>query len=182
MIVCCGILQKEIEHLMQGREEEILYLDAGQHVDPEALARSVTGALKGINGTNIPLVIGRQCAPDMEKLAGELGARLIRAGNCIEMLLGDLLAEYDAEARTFYITGGWLENWRKIFVDGLKWDEIDARQNFGYYDRILLLDTGLAPIDDEKILEFYDYTQVPIEIRPVNLDHFRKLLEEIIDG
>jgi hypothetical protein len=80
-----------------------------------------------------------------------------------------------------YRKGGDLENWRKIFVEGLKWDEIDARQNFGYYDRILLLDTGITPVDDEKILEFFDYTQVPVEILPIDLEHFRREVEKLLE-
>jgi hypothetical protein len=39
------------------------------------------------------------------------------------MLLGPEMARLDSEAKTFYITGGWLENWRHIFIDGLKWDD-----------------------------------------------------------
>jgi hypothetical protein len=59
--------------------------------------------------------------------------------------------------------------------------QLYARQNFGYYDRVLLLDTGLVPIDEEKILEFYDYTQVPIEIMPVDLNNLRALLEQVLE-
>ncbi|NPV28995.1 MAG: DUF1638 domain-containing protein [Firmicutes bacterium] len=182
MIVCCGILKEELKCLMEGREDDVFYLDPGQHVEPDRLAQIVRETLKSLAGKNVLLVIGTQCAPDLEKLAGEYGARIVPAKNCIEMLLGDDLARLDSEAKSFYLTTGWLENWRKIFVEGLKWDEVDARQNFGYYDRILLLDTGLSPIDDEKILEFYDYTQVPIEIMPVKLDNLRKLLDEAMNG
>lgn len=86
------------------------------------------------------------------------------------------MAEMDKEARTFYLTPGWLDNWQQIFVEGLKWDKIDARQNFGFYNRIVLLDTGLTPVDDEKILGFFDFAEVPIEIVPVDTSHLRKLL------
>lgn len=111
-LLCCGILARELENLLQDHNADISYLDPALHA--------------------------------------------------------------------FYITGGWLENWRNIFIDGLKWDEIDARQNFGYYDRIVLLDTGLRPVDDLMILEFYEYTQVPIETIPVTLDYMRELLEQVL--
>lgn len=58
------------------------------------------------------------------------------------LLGGQEMAQLDAEDRTFYLIGGWLANWRKIFIEGLKWDKVDARLNFGYHDLILLLDTG----------------------------------------
>jgi len=98
------------------------------------------------------------------------------------MLLGEKMAELDAEAKTFYLTSGWLENWRKIFMEGLGWDAVDARQNFGYYDRILLLDTGIVPIDDMNLLEFYDYAQVPVETMPVDPDNLRILLKQLLNG
>ena len=142
---------------------------------------SLNSALDELGEKGIVMVIGDQCHPDMEKMAGARGGILLRGKNCIEMLLGDRMAQLDAEAKTFYLTGGWLENWRKIFIEGLRWDEVDARQNFGYYDRILLLDTGVVPIDEEKILEFYDYSQVPIEIMPVDLDNLRNLLEQAME-
>lgn len=112
----------------------------------------------------------------MEELIARTGCRGLQARNCIEMLLGDKMEAMDKEARTFYLTTGWLNNWQKIFVEGLKWDKIDARQNFGFYDRIVLLDTGLTPLDDEKILEFFDFAEVPVEIIPVDTKHLKKLL------
>jgi len=156
------------------------YLKAALHVDFDKLAGSLNNALDDLGEKGIIMVIGDQCLPNMEKVAAERGGILLKGKNCIEMLLGDRMAELDTEAKTFYLTGGWLENWRQIFIEGLKWDEVDARQNFGYYDRILLLDNGLAPIDEEKILEFYDYAQVPVEIMPVNLDNLRNLLEQAL--
>lgn len=180
-MLCCGILRQELDHLMQDHNVEVNYIDAALHVDLDKLAGAVTNTLNDMGGENILLVIGTQCHPDLEKMAAGLGGSVIQARNCIEMLLGEKMAQLDAETRTFYLTSGWLENWREIFVEGLKWDGVDARQNFGYYDRIVLLDTGAASIDEEKILEFYDYAQVPVETMPIELDHFRKLLKQTMD-
>ncbi len=60
------------------------------------------------------------------------------------------------------------------------WDEIDGRINFGMYDRIVVLDFGLEPIDDLAVLEFFDYTQTEIEIVPADLDHFRARVAEVL--
>lgn len=180
--LCCGILRPEMEVLAGEYDIRICFVDAALHVDPDKLARSVTEALKDLGSDDIPVILGTNCHPELEKMAAELGGRVIRAGNCIEAILGDKMAQLDSEARTFYLTGGWLENWRKIFIEGLGWDEIDARQNFGYYERILLLDTGVGSIDEEKVLEFYDYTCVPVEIIPVDLHHLKKLLEQMLNS
>ncbi len=176
-LLCCAILKQEIEHILQNEKVEVHYLDAALHVDLKSLLSSVTNALETLGDReNLTLVFGTGCHPQMAELVARTRCHGIQARNCIEMLLGDKMAEMDKEARTFYLTTGWLNNWQKIFVDGLKWDKIDARQNFGFYDRIVLLDTGLTPLDDEKILEFFDFAEVPIEIVPVDTKHLEKLL------
>lgn len=180
-ILACGIMRHELEFLLKERNVETGYIDAALHIDENRLADALTGALEE-SGGDVPVVIGAHCHTDMERIITAHNSRLINAASCIEMLLGgEEKARLDAESNTFYLTSGWLEQWRAIFIDGQKWDAVDARQNFGYYDRILLLDTGVIPIDDEKILEFYEYTQVPIEIMPVDLRHLNKLLGELID-
>ena len=60
------------------------------------------------------------------------------------------------------MTPGWLRNWGEIFREGLGWDEVDARQNFGLYDVVVLLDFGLEPIDDLAVLEFFDCVSTPL--------------------
>ncbi len=112
------------------------YLDAGLHVEPDKLAEAMTTALDNLGEPEPTVVIGTLCHSEMEKIAAEKGARVLKATNCIDMLIGeDKMKELEAEARTFYLTSGWLENWEKIFIESLKWDTIDARQNLGFYDR-----------------------------------------------
>ena len=77
---------------------------------------------------------------------------------------------------------GWLREWRSIFVDGMGWDEIDGRINFGLYDVVVVLDFGLEPIDDVAVLEFFDFTQTPVEIVPATLDWFRQRVAELLEG
>jgi hypothetical protein len=55
----------------------------------------------------------------------------------------------------------------------MQWDEVDMRQSFGYYDRILLADTGVCEITNEQILEFFERTRVPIEVEQVGLSVFK---------
>jgi len=57
---------------------------------------------------------------------------------------------------------------------------LGIHKDFGRYDRILVLDTGSNPLSDEEILEFYDLTQVPIEIQQIDLDHLRAKVIELL--
>jgi hypothetical protein len=177
-LLCCEILRAEIDQLLRTKQNvEIHYLEAGLHADLKKMETSIKTALDEIGSNDdVLLGFGSMCHPELELISANYGVNVLAAKNCIEILLGDKLKELDAEGRTFYITSGWLENWRKIFIEQLKWDKIDARQNFGFYERIVLLDTGLIPLEDEAILEFFEYTEVPIEIVPVDLDNLKKLL------
>jgi len=103
--------------------------------------------------------------------------------DCAEILAGkEFLTEINQGGDEFYLTPGWLEYSDEIFKQGLGWDTIDARQNLGFYNRVVLLDTGVRPIDDLEILEFYDYCQVPVEIVPLSLEHFKNRLEKLLNG
>nr|WP_258359928.1 DUF1638 domain-containing protein [Moorella sulfitireducens] len=75
---------------------------------------------------------------------------------------------------------GLLRHWKEIFAENLGWDKTEAHLNFGRYERILFLDSGISTVDEEKLLEFFDYTGVPIEIRPLGLNHFTNLIQKLI--
>ena len=60
------------------------------------------------------------------------------------------------------------------------WSEVDVRTDFGYYDRILVLDYGIAPLTDLEILSLYDLIQVPIETEQVNLDYFKTVVKNLL--
>jgi hypothetical protein len=63
-------------------------------------------------------------------------------------------------------------------VNNLGWEDVEARQNFGLYQRIMLLDAGVQPYSDEDVLELFDFTSVPIEVVPVDLTQLRGLLRD----
>lgn len=187
-LICCGILRREVEQVFVKHaageycDVKRIYLEPALHVDLNKLKEILSSALANVakEGSSPKLIYGRMCHPEMEFLAGKYGAAVAPSCNCIEMLLGEDMARIDAEARTFYLTPGWLENWKEIFIKGLGWDSVDARQNFGGYERILLLDTGVMPLEEERILEFFDYTQVPVEIRQVGLDNLFRVLKNLL--
>ena len=186
VFVACSVLEDEIKKAMQelGLNNNLSYIEAALHVDLKKLENALKATLADMQnkGEKSAVLLGTKCHPNIEEIAADFNAKIINGSNCIELLLGEEeIKRLDQEAKTFYLTGGWLKNWRKIFIEGLKWDAIDARMNFGFYDRLLLLDTGLREFSDEEILEFFEYTQVPVEIYPVTLDHFKEKLWEIAE-
>ncbi len=182
VFVGCSMLEKEIKQVMQeiGLENKMFFIDAALHVNLDRLEESLCGKLdEAIKIAKPIILVGNKCHPSINQIAQRYDSQIVTRSNCIELLLGDTMKELDREAKIFYITSGWLEKWREIFITGLGWDGIDARQNFGFYDKILLLDLG-TPIDEETLLDFFEYTQIPIEPYPISLESLKKELTRLL--
>ena len=193
-IVACGIFQPELEQVLrQIREErpndciiDVTYVPPALHVDYDKLKDGITDALDQVSEQKKILLFGSMCHPEIGEFTEKYHVVRLSPGNCIELILGkERQREIEKTAKVFYLTPGWLLNWKDIFRQGQGWDEIDARINMGFYDKILLLDTGVSEFSDEDLLEFFEYTQVPIEIEKVDLAVFKenvvKAIEQALD-
>jgi len=182
VFIGCSILKNELKQVMQemGLQNKIVFIDAALHVNIDRLETALRGKLDETSPIGQPIIlVGNKCHPDLALIAKDYDGLVVPRANCLELLLGDKMKELNKEAKIFYTTSAWLAKWKEIFVTELGWDEIDARQNFGYYDKILLLDWG-TPIDDLDVLEFYDFTQVPIELYPITLDNLKEELAKLL--
>jgi hypothetical protein len=189
-IVACGIFQPELEQALKqineestlGRDLKITYLPPGLHVDYDQLKKGIIDALEEAIKDKTILLFGSMCHPELDEFAKQYHVVKFSPGNCIELILGHKRKEeLEKNTKAFYLTPGWLQNWQDIFKRGQGWDKIDARHNFGFYDMILLLDTGVTEIKDEDLLDFFDYTQVPIETEYVGLAAFKQNILEALE-
>jgi len=183
IFIGCSVLEPEINQALRemGLQNKIVFIDAGLHVNLDRLEHALREKLNQVNRVGKPIVlVGNRCHPDIEKIVKELDGQITTTSNCLELLLGkDKMKELNKDANIFYTTNGWLKRWKEIFITGLGWDSIDGRQNFGFYDKILLLDLG-TPVDDMDILEFFEFTQVPIEPYPITLDNLKQELNRLL--
>lgn len=177
----CGIFQLELEQVLAEIKKEKLfdcelvptYLPANLHVNLLRLKDVILTGLDQVVADRTVLLYGSKCHNELHEFLKDYQLIRFQQSNCIELVLGERMQEIDKVSNTFYLTPGWLNNWKEIFDSGWGLDQVTIRQNFGYYDRILLLDTGVGEITDEMILEFFDYTQVPIGIEQVGLEVFK---------
>ncbi|MBS4025081.1 MAG: DUF1638 domain-containing protein [Clostridia bacterium] len=183
-LVTCGIYERELKEIIKKNEElfsgiEPVFLAPALHVDLNALEQELN---KFFNKEFTGMVLyGSSCLPELKEMCCAQSCPLPDGKDCAQVIAGkDLLNELSQSSKDFYLTPGWLEHYEAIFKEGLGWDTIDARQNFGFYDRVVLLDTGVRPIDDLEILEFYEYSQVIVEIVPISLNHFEKCLIQLL--
>jgi hypothetical protein len=189
-IVACGIFQPELEQVLkQIREErsddciiDVTYVPPALHIDYDKLKDGITDALDHASEQKKVLLFGSMCHPELGEFTEKYHVVRPSPGNCVELILGKgRQKEIEKSAKVFYLTSGWLQNWEDIFRRGQGWDEIDGRMNFGFYDKILLLDTDVAEFSDEEILEFFEFTQVPIEIESVDLAVFKENVAKAIE-
>ena len=137
--LACSIFRAELEHLL-GAELEATWLPAGLHVSEERLGKALDEALGSAEGAG--LLLRRLVTPSSTPSSPSAGGRRLDARDCIGAFISP---EERAKlgGRAFVISPGWLREWRSIFVEGMGWDEIDGRVNFGMYDVIAVLDFGL---------------------------------------
>jgi hypothetical protein len=170
-LVGCSVFRTEVEHIL-GTDAEVDWLPAGLHAGEGRLEEALGVALRGSSGA---ACLYGECYPDIDALFEAHGARRLPARTCGG---GEAFLSPEERAafgdRAFIITPGYLREWRSIYVDGMGWDEIDGRINFGMYDVIVLLDFGLEPIDDMDVLELFDFMQTPVDIVPADLGWFKE--------
>src|SRR5665811_1539122 len=139
-VIGCSIFRKEIEHL-RGTDFAVTWLPAGLHVSDERLGAALGQALAGEE--EVACFYGA-CHSDMNLLLAGHGGRRLQARNCVEAFL-DPVERARLGERVFIMTPGWLREWRSIFIEGLGWDEIDGRINFGGYDKIVCWTLASSP-------------------------------------
>ncbi|MBZ0158283.1 MAG: DUF1638 domain-containing protein [Alphaproteobacteria bacterium] len=183
LFISCGIFKDELEYLLREKklDGEIVFLDAALHVNFDRLKEKLVGALEEYRGStdNLKVVYG-YCHPEMQEIMENYEAKKIRAGNCLEAMLGaEELKRLSSEAKTFFLSAGWINNWEKLFAQGKKDFDFDFESMFDTYQRIVVLDTGIIPLDEEKMRRFSEFTRLPIERKAITLDYFLKLVQSI---
>lgn len=181
-IIACEIFTDELAAVLPDKYQniEINWIDAGLHANLDKLELTLEQALKNsvAQSEDARVLFGEACHPDMCKKINDHDAKILGAKNCIQAFYLEDIQELEKN-RTIVMTPGWLRLFPKMMMEQGK-DEVDVRQEFGRYDRILVLDTSTNPLSDEEILEFYDLTQVPIETQQISIEHFRSKVIELL--
>jgi hypothetical protein len=185
IFISCGIFREEIEYLIRerGLDWNVLFLDAALHVNFDRLKEKLVAALEECRqkGAAIKVIYGH-CHPEMREILGHYGAKKIAAGNCLEAMVGaEEIRRLNSEAVTFFLSAGWVNNWEHMFTLGKEDFDFDFKSMFANYKRIFLFDTGVIPIDEEKVRKFSEFTSLPVERRMISLDHLLGLVKAIDD-
>jgi hypothetical protein len=185
-LISCGIFRYELEKALPEIEAELGckittdVLPPALDAKAELLENSVTEKLILHGGEKNILLYGSMCHTEWPRIIGESGVVYPKAANCAEMLLSpEKKREFDAEGNVYFLTMGGLKQWKDIYQQGHGWDAADARANFCYFEKIIVLDTGVFEISDEDLFEFFDFTQIPVEVMQISLDYFKSVLTDL---
>jgi hypothetical protein len=160
-----------------GCKIEVDFLAPALDVNAALLENSVTEKLESHQGEKNILLYGSMCHTEWPRITGKSGSIYPKAANCAEMLLTpEKKKKIDAEGNVYFLTMGGLKQWKEIYGQGHGWDAADARANFGYFEKIIVLDTGVFEISDEDLFEFFDFSQVPVEVMRISMDYFKSVL------
>jgi len=176
-ILSCGIFKYELASIRGDLERELgvelseRFLPPALDLDFYLLERTLRGEVRQPTA----LLYGCMCHPSMGDIASQLNSKLPRGSNCRELFISDARRnELTGNDNVFFLTLGGLKQWRDIYIDGHGWDEVDGRMNFGYIDKVILLDSGVVEYTDEELFEFYEFTQTPVEVEQIDLEFFKQ--------
>jgi hypothetical protein len=184
-LLSCGIFRFELEKILPeiqealgGQDMGLTFLSPALDVKADILEKSVTEHLESHHHDKTVLLYGGMCHTEWARITGTSGAVVYpKAANCVEILLSPEKKKMnDTSGNIYYLTMGGLKLWKEIYRQGHGWDSTDARINFGFFEKIVVLDTGIFAISEEELFEFFEYTQVPVELMPVSLDYFKSLV------
>ncbi len=180
-VIACGIFEKEIEALRRELDFsfEAHYLGAGLHVDFDDLKMALLAELEKCRkeGSEGTIVIYGQCLPLIEDILKPYHAELAACQNCVDAFITRKGLEKKAKGGLFfYLSPGWMDAWKDIFRR-LNWGPEEARMQMGSFRGTVYLDTLKdAVAREEELLEFFDFTNLPFEVMPVDLGHFKSLI------
>lgn len=184
-VIACPIFTRELQTVLDSLNIDpiIHYMHYAIHSDPALME---TELLTGIDSVyqkenEICFLVGKNCdcVHDIETIVTGCHGRIVEAANCIEALLGKEAAQELQKNRTTLMTPAWIEMINNSIKDD-RWTVTDARINLGMFDRIVILDFGIEPIDDEMLMEFFDLTQVPVETLAADLDYFKEVIVHLL--
>jgi hypothetical protein len=183
VLVSCGIFREELEYLAREGllDGDTVFLDAALHVNFDKLKEQLVRTLDGNcrKDCDVKVLYGA-CHPEMAEILERYGAKRMAANNCLEALVGaDEMRRHESAGKTFFLSAGWINNWEEMFALGKEDFDFDFQAMFRPYERVLVFETGVIPIDEVKLQRFKLFTRLPVERTTISLDHLVAQLQNV---
>jgi hypothetical protein len=185
LLISCGILQPEIEILIERRaiEADAIFLSKFLHLDYRKLHDALQASLTRHRERKPVVVYGDLCLGfnnEMRALMSECGTVKVDGLNCIDCLLGGRgkLLDIDPDHHFFFLTPAFIE-FSEILIRGAREEN---RRRFNMLKGIILIDS-LNDMERyrDRIENFSDQTGLYVlEHRVVGLSGLKDVIEEAL--
>ncbi len=182
--IACSIFRREIEALQAAGAlaASVRYLSSMLHMVPEQLEAQLRRILEAERAQGHEVVLGfGDCCAHMLELQSSPGATRTEGINCCEIILGRERYRQLRKEGAFFFLPEWAHCWRRIFEHelGLSCENAQSLMR-DMHTRLVYLDTGLVPVPEQEMREASEFTGLPWEILPVDLEALRSSLERAL--
>ena len=180
-IMCCDVLKKELDYLIEKNRWNIeaAFLDSNLHVSLDRLENALVHVM------NRPMpptcLIYGTCHPRIDKICADYHAVRTPVQNCIEMLLGKPAFTRQLESGAFFLLEQWAFHWNTMTRDVFMGPP-HARYEIlkEEHDYILCLRTPCSTDFDKEAAAVSEQTGLPLQWKDVSLSHMEEVLSRTI--
>lgn len=173
-IVGCGILEYELKKVVQTVETpvDIRILPAELHLYPLQLKKELEHALQI---TDTAFVVYGKCCPGIDDLCKAYNAQRIKGETCYDIVAGEKVRQLlQEEPGTYFLLPRFCEEFERLTR------ELDLKKTrdtlFKNYKRLILLDTGVIPVDTDFVVKTLD---LPCKTEYVGVKTLEKRLQAL---
>lgn len=183
LLVGCGILKKEIRHLIQKNSWPLdtHFLDSALHIDFERLSRALSATLKQYAARE-PIVFYGACHPLMDSYLETAGTFRTTGQNCVEMLLGSERFTAELEQGAFFLLEEWAHSWERIVTATVGTNRTVIREIYqGDRSCLLCITTPCSGNFRAEAEQAGALVGLPLRWLDVSLDHLEGVLKQAIE-
>ncbi|OOM16002.1 ATP-binding protein [Clostridium saccharobutylicum] len=126
------------------------------------------------------IVLGGSCCKNLDKFFKTERYKIKRFKHCFEMIVNKDIVEYFIKQKSYVVSSGWLENWRKNIEQMRAYKESGKMFFWDSAKKITLLDTGIYENSIDKLKEFGEFVKLPYDYIPVGVDFASSLISNNI--
>jgi len=182
-IICCSVLKKELEAVLglNYQNSEKIFLDSMLHMCPDKLHRTMENVISGRSDKPCLIVYG-DCHAYMKEIERRPHCAKTSGKNCGELLLGEEQYKACRKDKTFLFLPEWTDRWKEVFQHQLGFSDPALAREFMQenMNRLVYLNTGLAPIPEKTIMEISDFFGMPVNIMEAPLTHLSLAVESAL--
>lgn len=182
-IICCSVLKKELEAVLglNYQNSEKIFLDSMLHMRPDKLHRTMENVIS-VRSDKPCLIVYGDCHAYMKEIERRPHCARTVGKNCGELLLGEDQYKACRREKTFLFLPEWTGRWKEVFQQHLGFSDPTLAREFMQenMNRLVYLNTGLAPIPKKIISEISDFFDMPINIMEISLTHLSLAVESAL--